>query len=91
MMAEQPIDLSRKEVRELWDFMVRVDTTLKRINERLDRHTEVLQSHTDQIADLREKQAQQAGASGFSRWVWPVIISLGALGASLFSLLKKAV
>ena len=83
-MAEQPIDLNRKEVRELWDFMAKVDTTLTRVSTTLD-------DHDIRIVAIEKVQARQSGASSLARWVWPIVLSIGALVLSAFAFIRRAI
>lgn len=83
-MAEQPINLNRTEVKELWEFVTRVDTTLTRVDGMLD-------NHEARLRTIEQRQAGQAGAGSFARWIWPIIISLGAFLMSILAFIKRAI
>ena len=81
-MANEPIDLNRAEVKQLWDFMAEVKGTLERTTRMLDDHEVRLRDAEKAITTAKGKQA-------FTRWVLPVVLSLGALAISIWSLVKR--
>ena len=88
-MAEEPITLARKEVRELWDFMAEVQSTLKTVTSELDAHHKRDDSLDTRITAVEHHQAEQRGGSSYSRWLLPWMISIGALVLSFVAFLRR--
>ena len=88
-MADEPITLERKEVRELWDFMADVQSTLKAVKADLDEHHERADVLDSRVTAVEQQQAEQKGASGYSRWLLPWLISIGALVLSFVAFMRR--
>lgn len=83
-MAGEPIELNRTEVKELWTFMAQVQGTMERT-------LETLQDHENRLRDAESAITSTKGETAFTRWVLPVMLSLGALAISLWALVKRGV
>jgi len=80
-MAEQSIDLNRREVKELWDFMADVKATLVEVRK-------VMADHETRLRTVEEDMAAHRGRSTLTRWVLPILLSTGAIIVSIIAVLR---
>ena len=80
-MAEQPIDLNRREVKELWEFMADVKGTLVDVRK-------VMTDHETRLRAVEEDMSAHRGRSTLTRWVLPILLSTGAIIVSIIAVLR---
>ena len=81
-MAGDPIELNRGDVQRIWNFMERVEGVLGRTEKVLDDHEARLRTVETAITTAKSERA-------FTRWVLPVVLSVGALAVSFWTLIKR--
>ena len=81
------ITLSPENFARLWEFVGSTEATLTRVNARLDDGDEKLEDHGDRLIQLERRGSVQQSWFEFGRWLAPMLISIGALGAVLWQVL----